>query len=103
MHDELAARVRQAVSQTWKAKDPGARVVTARRPDGKLDVTVISCQFEALGSEERERLLWSVLRCFAPQDTVQMTYSLLVTPSEAAAFAADPLPPNADADRKDSD
>jgi hypothetical protein len=101
--DELAARVSEAVTSAWRTDDPEARVAATRRPDGKLDITVISRLFDSLPSVERERLLWSVLRSFPPDDTVRMTYSLLVTPAEAVGLAIPVNAPVVDADRKDSD
>jgi hypothetical protein len=104
MDDELAARVLQTLSRAWQDQDPDVRVMLSRRADGKLDLTVVSRLFEAGGSEERERILWSAIRSLDPRDTIQMTYSLLLTPSEAAALAADPLGPVEPADgRKDVD
>lgn len=89
MDDELARRVNAAVTQAWRTEDPSVRTLARRHADGKLDVTVITHLFESKSSEERETMLWSVLRSFPPSDTVQMTYSLLLTPSEASDFAAD--------------
>jgi hypothetical protein len=104
MADDLSYRIRQAVQSALSDADPAVKVVAARRPDDKLDITVISSAFESLPAEDRERLLWSILRPFPAEDLVQMTYSLLITPSEAAALAADPLDPAGIEDaRKDSD
>jgi hypothetical protein len=89
MDDELARRVEEAVSKAWRTDDPDVRTLTRRHSDGKLDVTVVTRLFESEPCEDRERMLWSVLRSFPPSDTVQMTYSLLLTPSEASDFAAD--------------
>jgi hypothetical protein len=104
MDDELAARVRDTIARAWAGQDPDAEVVPVRRADGKLDVTVISRLFESANNEDRERILWSAIRSLDVRDTVQMTYSLLLTPSEAAALAADPLGPGDRSEgRKDSD
>ena len=94
MTDDLAERVQQAVVHSLNAADPNVIVIPAWRPNGMLDLTVISTAFASQSAEERERQIWSVLRAFDAQDLVRMTYSLLVTPSEAAALSADPLDPD---------
>ena len=64
----------------------------------------MSRAFEVMAAEDREQLIWPILRDFPAQDLVQMTYSLLITPSEAAALTADPLDSDGNEDaRKDSD
>jgi hypothetical protein len=90
MTGDLATRVRETIETAWRPLDPDTQVSTRPRVGGMLDVTVVSSRFESLESEERERLLWETIRNLPPDDALRMTYSLLLTPSEAAIFS--PLP-----------
>ncbi len=101
--DELAERVEGAIRGAWSERDPHLSVACARRGDGKLDVTVISRLFESRTSEEREILLWSVLRSFPADDSVRMTYSLLLSPAEAATFSPTSIESGVSEGRKETD
>jgi len=106
MTGDLATRVRETIEAAWRPLDPNAQVSTRPRVGGLLDVTVVSRRFESLESEARERLLWETIRHLPADDTLHMTYSLLLTPSEAAIFSS--LPEESDEsgsfeDRKDLD
>jgi hypothetical protein len=89
--------LRDAVASAWAANDPSGEVRARSREGGTVDVTVVSALFEGQGNEEREALFWPAIRHLPATMLARMTYTLLVTPGEAAEFFSEP--PTA---RKDS-
>jgi hypothetical protein len=63
--------------------DSDARVQSSLRPDGKIDISVVSVLFEGKDSREREALFWPVFDPVPKSDLIHMTYCLLLTPEEA--------------------
>ncbi len=92
MDQALGRRVEEMVREAWGGRDPLLSVECRLRPDGKIELRVVSTAFEALDSLEREALLWEVLRPLPSADAVRMTYSLLLTPAEARRYFAGPGP-----------
>ncbi|HZO91157.1 MAG TPA: hypothetical protein VFB38_22720 [Chthonomonadaceae bacterium] len=93
--DARAAKARQErleriVRERWGARDPEAQVTSVLRPDGKVDMTVVSRLFEGLGGLEREALFWPTFDPVPKSDLIYMTYCLLLTPEEAARHFAAP-------------
>ncbi|HLJ55639.1 MAG TPA: hypothetical protein VKT77_11420 [Chthonomonadaceae bacterium] len=89
--DGLVART-AAVVLAW---DPDAAVRAETRPDGKLDLTVISRRFEGKDSREREEEFWPALHSIPKADMVHLTYCLLLTPEEAERSFGPAQPPGA--------
>src|SRR5436853_155535 len=86
-HEELKRQIYGCVG-AW---DPVAVVRTGVRPDGKMDVTVISDRFANIDSRDREGLFWPALAPIPKSEMVHLTYSLLLTPDEAArSFGSSP-------------
>jgi len=84
----LDALIRECLAE-W---DPEAIVRSAIRPDGKLDITVISGRFEGRDSREREADFWPALDPVPKPEMVYLTYCLLLTPEEAErSFGAEPV------------
>jgi hypothetical protein len=75
----LDALIRECLAK-W---DPEAIVRSAIRPDGKLDITVVSRRFEGRDSREREADFWPALDLVPKPEMVYLTYCLLLTPEEA--------------------
>jgi len=63
--------------------DSDAQVRFAIRPDGKVDITVVSVLFEGKDSREREALFWPVFDPVPKSELIHLTYCLLLTPEEA--------------------
>jgi hypothetical protein len=63
--------------------DHNAEVRSAVRPDGKIDVTVVSRLFEGKDSRDREALFWPVFDPVPKSELIYLTYCLLLTPDEA--------------------
>ena len=87
MNAELAGQIRQLVLADLHDRDPKATVSVRERPDGLLDLTVVSTVFAGMAAAGRESLLWSILQTLPREATLHMTYSLLLTPTESQAFA----------------
>jgi len=77
------ARLAEQIRACVEAWDRDATVRTGIRPDGKLDITVISCRFEGMDSREREAQFWVALDPVPEIEMVYLTYCLLLTPQEA--------------------
>ena len=89
---ERAAQLERQVEESWEEVDPEATVEVRLRPDGKFDLRLVSARFEGMDSAERESLFWSRIRRLPPTVTVRMTYALMLTPEEAAAYFEDQDP-----------
>ncbi len=76
-------RLEDLVRQCVTAWDPEAEVRAATRPDGKVDITVVSRRFEGRDSREREADFWPALEPVPKSEMVYLTYCLLLTPEEA--------------------
>jgi hypothetical protein len=77
--ESLTALIRSCAA-AW---DPQSEVRANARPDGKLDVTVISGRFEGLDSRSREAEFWPALEPVPKSEMIYLTYCLLLTPQEA--------------------
>lgn len=77
------ARIGAQLRGATAAWDPEATVRSVARPDGMLDVTIISRRFEGLDSRDREEAFWPALDPIAKADMVYLTYCLLLTSEEA--------------------
>lgn len=88
----LETLVREQAAQ-W---DPDARVTALVRPDGKVDITVVSRLFEGKDSRDREAAFWPVFDPVPKSELIYLTYCLLLTPAEEAAgsFRAAPAAPS---------
>jgi hypothetical protein len=85
----LAEQIRDCVAAWDRDSEVQARI----RPDGKLDLTVISRRFEGLDSREREAEFWVALDPVPEFEMVFLTYGLLLTPQEAEReFSEKPVP-----------
>lgn len=79
------SRIAERIRAAWRS-DPALRVEVTPRPDGLHDLRVISDRFAGRSAADREQLLWEVLRDADRADLVQMTYGLLLSHEEAAAY-----------------
>jgi hypothetical protein len=76
-------RLEALLRERFHDMDPDAVVRSAVRPDGKVDLTVVSRLFEGKDSREREGLFWPVFDPVPKSELIYLTYSLLLTPDEA--------------------
>ncbi len=81
--EALRERLESLLRQGMDQRDPAATITGILRPDGKLDVTVVSEVFEGMDALEREALVWPLFASVPKPDLVRMTYCLLLTPGEA--------------------
>jgi hypothetical protein len=87
-------RLLEVIKTTWGEKDTDAEYRGVLRPNGLVDLTVISILFEGLNGLERESLFWRVFDTVPRDHLVYMTYCLLLTPQEAKRhFASPPTTP----------
>lgn len=101
--DARAAELEAIVREQWSQQDGEARFSLALRPDGLIDLTVISEQFEGRDDRERQALFWPVFDAVPKSDLLHLTCCLLLTPKEAQAYFTDVTPPAAAADSWDTD
>ena len=76
-------RLERLLSERWCEQDPDAVVRSSVRPDGKVDITVVSSLFEGRDSREREGIFWPVFDPVPKSELIYMTYCLLLTPEES--------------------
>ena len=81
-----------AVSEAWQMIDPGGQTRVRIREDGLAELIVVSSLFEGKDSAEREALFWPALHDLPRDVLMRMTYSLLLTPKEAAQYFAGEAP-----------
>src|SRR5690349_20050728 len=97
--EALQARLEQRVREQWQREDPELRVSSRLRPDGKIDMTVVSRLFAGKDGLEREAFFWPTFADVPDSELISMTYCLLLTPEEAERhFAA----PDTDQDNTDN-
>ena len=77
-------RLEATVRDEWGRRDPEGRVASTLRPDGKVDLRVVSTRFKTLDDRDREALFWPVFESVPREDLIYMTYCLLLTPEEEA-------------------
>lgn len=94
---ERQARLESVLRAEWGQRDPDVVVSGALRPDGKVDMTVVSRLFAGKDGLEREAFFWPVFETVPKSELVYMTYCLLLTPEEAGRhFAKSGAPPGDD-------
>jgi hypothetical protein len=81
--DERRGRLQDLIRASVAAWDSDAEVRASARPDGKIDMTIVSCRFEGLDSRDREASFWPALDPVPKSEMVYLTYCLLLTPEEA--------------------
>ena len=75
-----------ATLAAWRSIDPHSDMRIQYREDGLAEVLVVSELFQDKQSSEREALFWPAVRDLPRDVLVRMTYSLLLTPDEAARY-----------------
>lgn len=89
---ERPARLEGLIRECVSGWDEDATVRSAIRPDGKIDVTIVSARFEGMDSREREETFWPVLGPVPKPEMIFCTYCLLLTPAEAERSFSSPKP-----------
>ena len=62
MQPDERENLQRVLTREMHGIDPNARVSARTRPDGKIDVAVVSSLFIGKDSEEREALFWPILQ-----------------------------------------
>ena len=81
-NESLRERLEHLLQEGWRDRDPAVRITSALRPDGKIDIRVVSQVFEGMDGLEREACFWPLFASVPKPDLVRMTYCLLLTPGE---------------------
>ena len=82
----------ERAASAWREIDSTGDIRFRFRDDGMAEFSVVSSLFEGLDSFDREALVWPALRNLPGALLVRLTYSLLLTPSEAARYFAGGAP-----------
>lgn len=88
--EALRQQLEALVLSYWQRQDADIQVFSALKPDGKIDMRVVSRLFEGKDGLEREAFFYPVFDPVPKTDMMRMTYCLLLTPAEAARNFARP-------------
>jgi hypothetical protein len=78
-------RLERAVTTHW---DSEAEIRSHLRPNGMVELTVVSLRFEGVSGSDREGMFWATFAETSREDLIYMAYCLLLTPDEAQRYFA---------------